>query len=108
VQVFVVPAHGELHHMMQLRDGALLGNQKSPPDRLADARADWFATGEREMLRKTRSPSRHYKHILRSYSQTRFQPPLWRGLRTARGAHDGVTRYLTNPHRPLTTGRPVS
>ena len=33
VQVFVVPAHGELHHMMQLRDGDLLGNQKSPPDR---------------------------------------------------------------------------
>ena len=36
-QVFVVPAHGELHHMMQPRDGDLLGNQKSPPDRRADA-----------------------------------------------------------------------
>ncbi|MEA3112729.1 MAG: hypothetical protein QOG58_2528 [Caballeronia sp.] len=26
VQVFVVPAHGELHHMMQLRNRDLLGN----------------------------------------------------------------------------------
>ena len=31
------PADGELHHMMQLRDGARLGNQKSLPDRRADA-----------------------------------------------------------------------
>jgi hypothetical protein len=37
VQVFVVPAHGGLHHMMQLRDRDLLRNQESPPDRRADA-----------------------------------------------------------------------
>ena len=37
VQVFVVPAHGELHYMMQLRNRDLLGNQESPPDRRADA-----------------------------------------------------------------------
>jgi hypothetical protein len=37
VQMFVVPAHGELHHMMQLRDRNLLGNQQAPSDRRADA-----------------------------------------------------------------------
>lgn len=37
VPVFVVPAHGELHHMMQLRNRDLLGNQESPPDRRAHA-----------------------------------------------------------------------
>ena len=37
VQVLVGPAHGELHHMVQLRNRDLLGNQESPPDRRADA-----------------------------------------------------------------------
>ncbi|EIM93703.1 hypothetical protein WQE_48223 [Paraburkholderia hospita] len=37
VQVLVVPTHGELHHLMQLRNRDLLGNQESPPDRRADA-----------------------------------------------------------------------
>ena len=37
VQVFVVPTHDELHHLMQMRKRDLLGNQESPPDRRADA-----------------------------------------------------------------------
>ena len=37
MQVLIIPAHGEWHHMMQLRDRDLLGNQQSPPDRRADA-----------------------------------------------------------------------
>ena len=37
VQVFVVPTHGELHYLMQLRNRDLLGNQESSPDRRADA-----------------------------------------------------------------------
>jgi hypothetical protein len=37
VQVFVGPAHGKLHHVVQLRNRDLLGNQESPPDRRADA-----------------------------------------------------------------------
>jgi hypothetical protein len=37
VQVFVVPTHGELHYLMQLRNRDLLGNQESSPDWRADA-----------------------------------------------------------------------
>jgi hypothetical protein len=37
VQVFAAPAHGELHHMMQLCNRDPLGNQESLRDRRAYA-----------------------------------------------------------------------
>jgi hypothetical protein len=40
VQVFVVPAQVQLHHMMQLRICDLLGNQESPPEPAGSRRAD--------------------------------------------------------------------
>ncbi len=58
VQVFVVPAHGELHHLMQLRNRDLLGNQESPPDRRADAPQTDSQLENGGMLRKSRSPSK--------------------------------------------------
>lgn len=80
VQVFVVPAHDELPHMMQLRNRDLLGNQESPPDRRAhapqgDSQLENGRCFDASVLRKRRSPSTHYKHFLQSYSQKSIAAP---------------------------------
>src|SRR5471032_2985060 len=80
VQVFVVPAHGELHHMMQLRDRNLLGNQQAPPDRRADApQTDSqlkHGSGLGRIAEHRRTIPAPFGHI----SRPDFRPPLWRGL----------------------------
>lgn len=80
VQVFVVPAHGELHHLMQLRNRDLLGNQEPPPDRRADP-----AQTDPQLENRSRfgRVGVHRITIDTSLSHIRrpdVQPPLWSGL----------------------------